>query len=717
MDVVIDGVRYIPEPEAGSSIAVGVKVHNRPGNFPRFLDSWSEYAPEGARLFIVDDASDKPVTLPEGVDATLFRFDSNVGIARSNNKLLSLMMSSGAEHFFLADDDMTFTGERWWEPFLRSGDRHLMYMWGSGASYRDDEVVGYTHPFGCFLYIHRSVVDAIGGFDPRFGIYGGEHQSFSDRAHNAGFSRVRYGCPQGVSGLLRCADESGNAPSSVSETDRKRMNHELVLSERDQTTFVPLDSQDAGAPTGRPRLSILVPSTHTRYASFAPKIQKSLYDQFDRLDNPSDVEILFLADTKSRVLGDKRNQMVSLAAGDYVVFVDDDDRIADDYISSLLSAISESPDVVTFNAEVTLNGGRPKKCVYSLRFDKDENTSTEYRRLPNHLCAVRRSLALRTPFPSKTKGEDSEYARDLKRLLDTEVHLDRTMYYYDYNDATTETQAPAREVSKAQGEIVKLAQTPVADIVILSKASSDEYWNMTQRAIDTAIGGADPHPVNVIVIEQVPDAKPYRNAVTLFDDSPFTYNKRMNAGASKGLAPWIVFANNDLVFRKGWLSALLRAKYPIVSPKITGDARQRSISRNTQGWTNGVHFSGCCFMMQRSVWERIGGLDEMSTLWTADDVVIEQLRAIGHRPMVVPASQVDHLVSRTMGKVTVADGGDDGRDTWLQVELFNRRFKANKFANDPRYAKWKKDHLRDAHKMVEDLVSDGKLPEGALKWI
>ena len=78
-------------------------------------------------------------------------------------------------------------------------------------------------------------------------------------------------------------------------------------------------------------LSILVCSVHTRYDTFAPKIQKQLYDQYNALSEADQdrVETIVLTDNKKMMLGHKRNTMVEVAQGRYIVFVDDDDRIAD----------------------------------------------------------------------------------------------------------------------------------------------------------------------------------------------------------------------------------------------------------------------------------------------------------------------------------------------------------------------------------------------------
>jgi len=72
-------------------------------------------------------------------------------------------------------------------------------------------------------------------------------------------------------------------------------------------------------------------------------------------------------------------------------------------------------------------------------FRKDHNTTGEYRRLPNHLMATRKTLVQQVRFQHTNFGEDSDYSRRLKPLLKTEFAIPKVLYHYEYNDETTET--------------------------------------------------------------------------------------------------------------------------------------------------------------------------------------------------------------------------------------------------------------------------------------
>ncbi len=190
------------------------------------------------------------------------------------------------------------------------------------------------------------------------------------------------------------------------------------------------------------KLSILVCSTNNRYNNFLIKMLDELFCQWNSLPEQlkQEVEILTLIDNKTRMLGTKRNNLVSIAQGDYVVFVDDDDKVMFNYITQLLEAISLNPDVVNFIVAVSINGGKYKPCYYNADYDSDFNKLDSYHRLPNHIMCVKRSLALQVPYKDIPKGEDSDYSKRLKPLIQTQYNIDKMLYCYDYSDLTTETQ-------------------------------------------------------------------------------------------------------------------------------------------------------------------------------------------------------------------------------------------------------------------------------------
>lgn len=372
------------------------------------------------------------------------------------------------------------------------------------------------------------------------------------------------------------------------------------------------------------------------------------------------------------MLGEKRNIMMSIASGEYIVFVDDDDRIIDNYISDILQKTQENKDCIVFNASVSINGEKPKICHYSIYNQVDYNTSDAYYRLPNHICAVKREIAIKAGFPPKLYGEDSGYSKSLLPLLADESVIPEVLYYYDFNSETTETQM---HLKPRKNEI---------DLIFLNDSQVQGSTDLLNTAVNTALTTATHSKVNVIVVEQS-DTK-HTGVKTININEPFNYNKFANTGASQGRAGWIMIANNDLVFTKGWDKHLIDAIHPLVSPKAPNDPRQADITRNTIGIECGRHFSGWCFMIQRSLWLEIGGFDEHISFYCSDNATIEQCVSKGVKPMLVPSSVVYHLGSQTL---QTKNTDEVNNLTFEQVYKFNNKYNKEVFKGNKNYENWK----------------------------
>lgn len=215
------------------------------------------------------------------------------------------------------------------------------------------------------------------------------------------------------------------------------------------------------------------------------------------------------------------------------------------------------------------------------------------------------------------------------------------------------------------------------DLIMLSKASTPSLERMTNTAIYSS--GLRP-----IVIEQERGVTyPAAHTVYYADDRPFNYNQLMNYGASLGTADWVVFANNDLLFDRDWLQPLLDADHPFVSPKSPTDIRQIDVQSNLVGDVTGRHMSGWCFMLARELYTAIGGLDEVCNFWCSDDVVIEQTRAKGVLPMLVPASKVHHLGSKTLNTVENHD-----ELTWADLRRYTAKYGPHRLSGEKDYLDW-----------------------------
>lgn len=175
-------------------------------------------------------------------------------------------------------------------------------------------------------------------------------------------------------------------------------------------------------------LSILIPTIQTRKDMFERMCQE-IRSQILR----SGQEIELLADNGDGTVGAKRQRLLEKAQGDYVAFIDDDDRIDPNYLNYILVALNKLPDVIGFCGIITINGRNARMFRISKDFKYEERRGVYYR-YNNHLCPVKRSIALQVGYKDMGYGEDYDYATRLKEsgLIETEVFIDQNLYFYKY---------------------------------------------------------------------------------------------------------------------------------------------------------------------------------------------------------------------------------------------------------------------------------------------
>jgi len=145
-----------------------------------------------------------------------------------------------------------------------------------------------------------------------------------------------------------------------------------------------------------------------------------------------DIELLVKTSDPTMPVGENRTAMMKQAVGDYVCFIDDDDLVNPNYVSTIYPLL-DGVDYVGFNVEQRINGSL--RCIEkrSLTFTKGvyQDGQGGYFRDIAHTNPIRRELALRVPMTGFPE-EDTRWANGLRDLgiVKTEHRIDKVLYYY-----------------------------------------------------------------------------------------------------------------------------------------------------------------------------------------------------------------------------------------------------------------------------------------------
>ncbi len=188
-------------------------------------------------------------------------------------------------------------------------------------------------------------------------------------------------------------------------------------------------------------LDIVIPTLNKRIDVYA-KLIRELNEQMYASGYDSLVDIITFGDTKGiRTVGAKRQWLYEVSTGQYIMSMDDDDWFYPNSVKMLVKACMYDKDVVTFcgdHIDIPNNVKNDFIIKLGLKDINDTRNKMLYR-APNHICPVKRGIALEVGFPDKSWSEDSVYAAGINKLLKTEAHISDKIYIYNDNKNTSET--------------------------------------------------------------------------------------------------------------------------------------------------------------------------------------------------------------------------------------------------------------------------------------
>lgn len=194
-------------------------------------------------------------------------------------------------------------------------------------------------------------------------------------------------------------------------------------------------------------------------------------------------------------------------------------------------------------------------------------------------------------------------------------------------------------------------------VIILSYALDDEIFQMNCRCLDSLFDSEqwESGQLQVLLMESNRQ-NPYtydERVEVLMPDEDFNFHRFFNIGLAQTDGDFVAFCNNDIVFTKGWFTAIMQVKeahkkFMCFSPldrsyPMMGEDTLPSNKPYYIGWENKKHFAAWCFVWERIVFDIIGPFDEVFDFYSADDDELQTLRSYAIPNVVVTNSEVKHL--------------------------------------------------------------------------
>ena len=185
------------------------------------------------------------------------------------------------------------------------------------------------------------------------------------------------------------------------------------------------------------QLSILIPAVFDRQSW-------DLYNYLRADIAGRPVEVLALFDDKHRSLGAKRNALMSIAQGEYITHLDDDDWFLHGYTDAVLGAIAANAgvDLIAYNNHSSLNGSPVFEVSTGLDYPNEQAHMVDgqwaaIKRKPWLWCCWRRELVKSVLFPDKTCGEDWGWLDQVLPLVESCVKIEKVLHVYKYSNKSS----------------------------------------------------------------------------------------------------------------------------------------------------------------------------------------------------------------------------------------------------------------------------------------
>jgi len=143
----------------------------------------------------------------------------------------------------------------------------------------------------------------------------------------------------------------------------------------------------------------------------------------DEMGEPITNPVEILCDDEIGIsVGHKRNNLIKISKGDFIVFIDDEDMVSYDYVSLIYDTIikEDKIDSIAING-ICITANKKNKIYISKDYSKWYEEHNILYRTPNRMSPVLRQIAINVGFPSIDFGEDYHYSMAILPFLKKEA--------------------------------------------------------------------------------------------------------------------------------------------------------------------------------------------------------------------------------------------------------------------------------------------------------
>ncbi|MHC1739088.1 MAG: glycosyltransferase family 2 protein [Ignavibacteriaceae bacterium] len=183
-----------------SKIGLAIITCNREDLFHRAVNS----IPRVDYNIVINDGEELRMAPDHAKVDIYIHHKKNLGVGKSKNEALRLMLAEGCEHLFISEDDVEVTDQEVCDKYIRAsrvtGIKHFNYAYHGpdnkeenglpksrlNIKYNGFDLGFHFYLLGAFSYYHKEVIEKVGYLDERFKNYH-EHVEHTYRIIKAGY--------------------------------------------------------------------------------------------------------------------------------------------------------------------------------------------------------------------------------------------------------------------------------------------------------------------------------------------------------------------------------------------------------------------------------------------------------------------------------------------------------------------------------------------------